>query len=237
MFFVVAQGWSSYFDRGLRGAVSGGDVDFGVGSAIRLGCSHICATTSRSMRSRGVALAMSSTPSAAEGYSSSDTILEVLGKNPKWSTFRTLLSAMPEFTETMDNKDLILDTIYTVFVPTNAAFAKLEKETLFKIGKKDNLPILRKLVRHHFVDDVMTVEDISEAEKIMTLALLEINIRPAKAGGIGGMLGDNNRAEAAAGGVRLNEGVITTPDIQCCNGVIHEVDSLLNPYLYYRYLV
>ena len=87
------------------------------------------------------------------------------------------------------------------------------------------------------MDDVMTVEDISEAEKIMTLALLEINIRPAKARGIGGMLGDNNRAEAAAGGVRLNEGVITTPDIQCCNGVIHEVDSLLNPYLYYRYLV
>ena len=37
-------------------------------------------------------------------------------------------------------QDLILDTIYTVFVPTNAAFAKLEKEILFKIGKKDNLP-------------------------------------------------------------------------------------------------
>ena len=165
--------------------------------------------------------------------SSSDTILEVLGKNPKWSTFRTLLTAMPELTSTMENKDLILDTIYTVFVPTNSAFAKLEKETLFKIGKKDNLPILRKLVRHHFVDDVMSVDDMTETDKIMTLALLEINVRPARGGGL---LGGGNK-EDAAGGIRLNEGIITRPDIQCCNGVIHEVDSLLNPFLYYRYLV
>ena len=191
----------------------------------------------RLMSSSHSALAMSSSASSEDIYSSSDTILEVLGKNPKWSTFRALLSAMPEFTETMDNKDLILDTIYTVFVPTNTAFAKLEKEILFKIGKKDNLPILRKLVRHHFVDDVMTVEDISQIEKIPTLALLEINVRPAKGAGLGGLLGDNSRADAAAGGIRLNEGIITTADIQCCNGVIHEVDNLLNPYLYYRYLV
>merc|ERR1712146_64906 len=126
---------------------------------------------------------------------------------------------MPEFSQTMDNKDLILDTIYTVFVPTNSAFANLDKEILFKIGKKDNLPILRKLVRHHFVDDVMTVEDISQLDKIPTLALLDINVRPAKATGLGGLLGDSRRADTAAGGVRLNEGFITTPDIQCCNGV------------------
>ena len=168
--------------------------------------------------------------------SASDTILEVLGKNPKWSTFRTLLTAMPELTSTMENKDLILDTIYTVFVPTNSAFAKLEKETLFKIGKKDNLSILRKLVRHHFVDDVMSVDDMTETDRIMTLALLEINVRPASGGGLGGLLGGGNK-EDAAGGIRLNEGIITRPDIQCCNGVIHEVDSLLNPFLYYRYLV
>jgi uncharacterized surface protein with fasciclin (FAS1) repeats len=146
---------------------------------------------------------------------------------------------MPEFTETMNNKDLILDTIYTVFVPTNDAFAKLDKDILFKIGKKDNLPILRKLVRHHFVDDVMSVEDISEADKIMTLALLEINVRPAQSGAFGGMLGGESAEEIAnaAGGIRLNDGIITDPDIQCCNGVIHEVNTLLNPFLYYRYLV
>jgi uncharacterized surface protein with fasciclin (FAS1) repeats len=174
--------------------------------------------------------------SEGESVSASDTILEVLGKNPKWSTFRTLLTAMPELTSTMKNKDLILDTIYTVFVPTNAAFAKLDKDTLFKIGKKDNLPILRKLVRHHFVDDVMSVDDMRETDKIMTLALLEINVRPASGSGFGGLLGVGTNNEAA-GGIRLNEGIITTPDIQCCNGVIHEVDNLLNPFLYYRYLV
>ena len=236
----VTHGWNVFLSRGFAGAYS---AEIGAtsvpGISSRLADKRICSATSRrsSSRSCKVVLSMCSSPAASEIYSSSDTILEVLGKNPKWSTFRTLLTAMPEFTETMDNKDLILDTIYTVFVPTNAAFAKLEKETLFKIGKKDNLPILRKLVRHHFVDDVMTVEDITEADKIMTLALLEINVRPAKAAGIGGLLSDNSRAESAAGGVRLNEGVITTPDIQCCNGVIHEVDSLLNPFLYYRYLV
>ena len=143
---------------------------------------------------------------------------------------------MPELTSTMENKDLILDTIYTVFVPTNAAFAKLEKDTLFKIGKKDNLPVLRKIVRHHFVDDVMSVDDMTDTDKIMTLALLEINVRPANVGGLGGILG-GSKNEEAAGGIRLNEGIITKPDIQCCNGVIHEVDSLLNPFLYYRYLV
>ena len=191
--------------------------------------------------SRGRALV---TPSMSTGDedllsnadTASATILEVLGKNPKWSTFRTLLTAMPELTSTMENKDLILDTIYTVFVPTNAAFAKLEKDTLFKIGKKDNLPVLRKIVRHHFVDDVMSVDDMTDTDKIMTLALLEINVRPANVGGLGGILGGSKNDEAA-GGIRLNEGIITKPDIQCCNGVIHEVDSLLNPFLYYRYLV
>ena len=166
----------------------------------------------------------------------SHTIIEVLGRNPKWSTFRTLLTAMPELTSTLENKDLILDTIYTVFVPTNSAFAKLEKDILFKIGKKDNLPILRKMVRHHFVDDVMSLDDMTKTDKIMTLALLEINVRPINVGGLGGLLG-GGKNEEAAGGIRLNEGIITKPDIQCCNGVVHEVDSLLNPYLYYRYLV
>ena len=166
----------------------------------------------------------------------SHTIIEVLGKNPKWSTFRTLLTAMPELTSTMENKDLILDTIYTVFVPTIPAFAKLEKDILFKIGKKDNLPVLRKIVRHHFVDDVMSLDDMTKTDKIMTLALLEINVRPINVGGFGRLLG-GGKNEEAAGGIRLNEGIITKPDIQCCNGVVHEVDSLLNPYLYYRYLV
>jgi uncharacterized surface protein with fasciclin (FAS1) repeats len=202
----------------------------------------------RSIERRGYSLGKSSfsfsLDSAASSeqqqqYSSSDTILDVLSTKPEWSTFRTLLSAMPEFTETMNNKDLILDTIYTVFVPTNDAFAKLDKDILFKIGKKDNLPILRKLVRHHFVDDVMSVEDMGEVDKIMTLALLEINVRPAQSGMFGGILGSESAEEIAnaAGGIRLNDGIITDPDIQCCNGVIHEVNTLLNPFLYYRYLV
>jgi len=100
------------------------------------------------------------------------TLLQVLETNSQLSTFCTLLGAMPELKKSMQNEDLVLDTIYTVFAPTNAAFAKLDREVLLKIGKKDNLPVLRKMVRHHFVEDVVTLEDIDGMVEIDTLSLI-----------------------------------------------------------------
>jgi len=48
------------------------------------------------------------------------TLLQVLESNSQLSTFFTLLGAMPELKKSMENEDLVLDTIYTVFAPTNA---------------------------------------------------------------------------------------------------------------------
>lgn len=187
----------------------------------RLGLTRICSNADDSVGSTNQCLVDSNT---------SDTIMQVLDKNKQYSTFRTLLTALPDLLETLQQPaDLMLDdTIYTVFVPNNAAFAKLEKDILFKLGKKDNLPVLRKIVRFHFVEDVLATSDISIGMQIDTLALLSMSVKP-KGGGILGL--------GKGDGFVLNEGSIVSPDIQCCNGVIHEVDSLLNPYLLYRYLV
>ena len=117
--------------------------------------------------------------------------MQVLDKNPKWSTFRSLLNAVPDLLTTLQQEpDLVLDAdcIYTVFVPNNAAFAKLDKETLFKLGKKDNLPVLRKMIRAHIVEDVLMVKDINVGMSIDTLALLSMTVKPS--GGIlGGLMG------------------------------------------------
>jgi len=62
-----------------------------------------------------------------------------------------------------------------------------------------------------------------------------LNVKPRAGGGILGA----GKPEPGPAGVtfRLNEGEVIKGDIQCINGVIHVVDTLLNPYLFYRYLV
>lgn len=160
-----------------------------------------------------------------------NTVKEALMNDPDFEVFSRLLKqANLEDVESSIADDSI-DTgfnMLTVLAPTNEAFAKLDKDIRAKLIRKDNLPILRKLIRFHFVEDILSKAEVGELPQIDTLALLPVSIKPERSG----LLGSGDII-----GFKINEARIVKPDISCSNGIIHGVDSLVSPYLLFRYLV
>ena len=100
---------------------------------------------------------------------------------------------------------------FTVFAPTDDAFAKLPEGTVDKLLK--DVPKLTAILTYHVLSgkvmaaDVMTMD--GKTAKTVNGADLKITTQ---------------------GGVNLNGSVhVTKTDIDCSNGVIHVVDAVLMP--------
>jgi len=100
---------------------------------------------------------------------------------------------------------------FTVFAPTDDAFAKLPDGTVDKLLK--DVPKLKAILTYHVVSG-----------KVMAADVMKLDGKSAKT---------VNGAElkiATQGGVKLNGNVnVTKTDIDCSNGVIHVVDAVLMP--------
>ena len=123
-------------------------------------------------------------------------------------SFKTLATAL-----TAAN---LVDTLkgagpFTVFAPTDAAFAKLPAGTVESLLK--DIPKLSAVLTYHVVpgavmaSDVMTMD--GKSAKTVNGAMLAISTQ---------------------NGVKLNgTSTVVTTDIACTNGVIHIIDSVLLP--------
>ena len=159
----------------------------------------------------------------------SATVKDTLSADPNYSIFLSMVEAVDDLNKLIgDDKIEAGFNLMTVFAPNNAAFSKLDKDIMIKLGRKDNLPILKKIVRFHFVEDILSKDEIEQRKSIDTLALLPVSVKPITSGLLG---------TGSIKGFKINEAAITKPDISCSNGIIHEVDSILSPYLLFRYLV
>ena len=100
---------------------------------------------------------------------------------------------------------------FTVFAPSDAAFAKLPKGQLEELlaDKKQ----LRKVLKYHVVKGKMTSEDLANKRSIPTLQ------------GEFLMLDSKNNGDMLV----VDGAIVTKPDIKCGNGIIHEIDYLLVP--------
>lgn len=157
------------------------------------------------------------------------TVKEALAADPNLSIFNSMVEAVPELGNLIKSDKIDQGfNMMTVFVPTNAAFSKLDKDIMVKLARKDNLPILKKMVRFHFVEDILTKEDLEARTSIDTLALLPVSIKPVRSGLLGA---------GEVSGFKINEASITRPDVSCSNGIIHEIDYILSPFVLFRYLV
>ncbi|GJD40958.1 MULTISPECIES: fasciclin domain-containing protein [Methylobacterium] len=112
---------------------------------------------------------------------------------------------------------------FTVFAPTNAAFAKLPAGTVDTLVKPENKATLTKILTYHVVAGTMTAADLQKA---------------IKAGGGKAMLktveGGSLTAEEKGGKIELVDGkggmsTVTIADVMQSNGVIHVVDTVLMP--------
>ena len=97
---------------------------------------------------------------------------------------------------------------FTVFAPTDDAFAKLPEGTVNDLlGNKDDL---KKILTYHVVSGKVMAKDIVSLDFLKTLQGEDVVINTTD-------------------GVMVNDAKVTKADIECSNGVIHVIDTVLMP--------
>ncbi len=100
---------------------------------------------------------------------------------------------------------------FTVFAPTDEAFAKLPAGTLETLLRPENKPKLQRILTSHVV-----------AGKVMAADVVKTS--SAKA-----VSGDMLTIASREGGVTINGAKVVKTDIAAANGVIHVIDSVILP--------
>jgi uncharacterized surface protein with fasciclin (FAS1) repeats len=100
---------------------------------------------------------------------------------------------------------------FTVFAPTDEAFAKLPAGTLDNLLKPENKDRLRRILTHHVVAGEVRAADV-------------VKVQSAKA-----VSGDTITVKARNGKVQVGDANVTRTDIQASNGVIHIIDAVILP--------
>ena len=124
--------------------------------------------------------------------------------------FKTLVAAVKA-------ADLV-DTLkgegpFTVFAPTDEAFAKLPPGTVEELLKPENKDQLMALLPYHVV-----------AGKVMAADVVKLNGRNVKT-----VQGNPVAIQVNGGAVMVGKAKVTKTDIVTSNGVIHVIDTVLLP--------
>lgn len=98
---------------------------------------------------------------------------------------------------------------YTVFAPSNAAFAKLPSDTL--ANTLSDTAALRNLLSYHVVGERATAAQLRGVQGGTTLQ------------------GADVRVSTRGNQVVINNATVTRADIVACNGVVHIIDTVLMP--------
>jgi uncharacterized surface protein with fasciclin (FAS1) repeats len=112
---------------------------------------------------------------------------------------------------------------YTVFAPTNAAFAKLPAGTVDSLLKPENKPALAKVLTYHVVagkvDAATLGKAIENGNGMATITTVQGETLTAV------VKGGKVEIRDAKGGVAT----VTTADVWQSNGVVHVIDTVLLP--------
>ena len=103
------------------------------------------------------------------------------------------------------------DGPFTVFAPTDAAFAKLPEGTVESLLKPENRDKLVAILTYHVVPGEVTAADVVKLSEAKTVNGQDVAITVA----------DN--------GVRVNDANVIKTDIDASNGVIHVIDTVILP--------
>ena len=100
---------------------------------------------------------------------------------------------------------------FTVFAPTDEAFAKLPAGTLEELLKPENKDKLVAILTYHVVAGEVKASDV-------------VKLSSAKA-----VNGEPLKIAPTSGNVMINDANVVKADILCSNGVIHVIDTVLLP--------
>ncbi|AFZ00949.1 fasciclin domain-containing protein [Calothrix sp. PCC 6303] len=99
---------------------------------------------------------------------------------------------------------------YTIFAPTDAAFAALPPETLQRLQQPENKATLARILQYHVVPGQLTASQLTTGE-LQTVEKKAVNVQVS-----------NNQ-------ITVNNAQVIQADIQANNGVIHAINQVLIP--------
>jgi len=142
---------------------------------------------------------------AEEDAKADKTIVEIAAGNKDFTKLVAALKAA-DLVETLGGKGP-----FTVFAPTDAAFAKLPKGTVEELLKPENREQLKTILTYHVVDGDVRAAAVTGLKHATALNGQRIAIRTDE------------------GSVRVAGATVAQADLVCSNGVIHVVDSVMMP--------
>jgi uncharacterized surface protein with fasciclin (FAS1) repeats len=122
--------------------------------------------------------------------------------------FKTLVAAVQaaELVDTLNGKGP-----FTVFAPTDEAFAKLPKGTLEMLLKPENKAKLAAILTYHVVPGSVKAADVVKLKNAATVQGQRVDIK------------------VDAGKVMVDGANVVATDVACSNGVIHVIDTVILP--------
>ena len=151
----------------------------------------------------GVASILFSTAAMADGHGK-DIVDTAVGAG----SFNTLVAAVQaaELVDTLKGEGP-----FTVFAPTDEAFAKIPKEALADLLKPENKGKLTSILTYHVVSGSYKAEDVVEMTSTATVN------------------GQKAKIKVSNGKVMIDGAQVIKTDIECGNGVIHVIDAVIMP--------
>ena len=133
--------------------------------------------------------------------------MDIVDTAVKAGSFKTLAAALKAagLVETLKGKGP-----FTVFAPTDEAFAKLPAGTVETLLKPENKDKLVAILTYHVVAGNVKAADVVKLKSAETV------------------LGQTVAIDAKDG-VKINNAKVVKADIDCGNGVIHVIDTVLLP--------
>lgn len=140
---------------------------------------------------------------ADESHTTAPTVLDLISANPKLLTFKKALD------RTGISRDLMQGTNITVFAPTNAAFDDWPADELAKLFAQP--AALSSLVEIHLVDGLVTLSDLESRQYLIT-----------RLGRLVSVMHDTPY-------ILINDARVVGGDLRAANGMVHIIDTVLEP--------
>jgi uncharacterized surface protein with fasciclin (FAS1) repeats len=156
--------------------------------------------------SPGATVAPDAVPTTGAATTDED-LPDVIANTPSLSTFAEVLDEA-DLASTLEESGP-----FTIFAPSDEAFAALPEATRQELTDDANRDQLRQLLSYHIVPEQLTASQLQSGEVPTTLEGQSVNVEV-----------DPNTSQVTVGNAQ-----VVQPDIQARNGVIHVVDQIILP--------
>lgn len=145
-------------------------------------------------------------PSAPIADADDNRVVDVVSTNSSLSTLASALDET-EVEDLLDNEES-----FTIFAPTNEAFAALPAQTRQRLLQPENRQKLAQILSYHVVPGQLAANQLASGE-VKTVEGANVNVQ----------------VDQTANQVRVNDATVIQADIPASNGVVHIVDRVILP--------